>query len=138
MKKERGEGTSEKLGDRNLVGNRRVLIVEDDAGLAEILSLMLIDYDLAIATDGDMAVQTYIKFSPALVLMDIVMPKMSGINATKEILGIDPNAKIIGLTAFGRKWKRDLLEAGALEVIDKPFTKKGLIKIVERYLDTVE
>jgi len=131
------EGTKQQE-NRSLIGNRRILVVEDDAGLAEILSLMLSDYDLAMAIDGEKAVQVYIKFRPALVLMDIVMPKMSGVEATKKILEIDPEARVVGVTAYGRKWRKDLLEAGeagALEVIDKPFRKKDLIEVVERYID---
>ncbi len=137
MKKKKNKETL-KVENGNLVRNRRVLIAEGDNGLVEILSLMLTDYELAVATDGNMAVRAYIEFRPALVLMNMVMPKMSGISATKKILEIDPDAKVVGLTTFGGRWKRELLEAGALEVIDKPFTKRGLMKIVERYLDVIE
>ena len=120
-------------GEQELTGNRRILVVEDDAGLAEILCRMLDGYDVALATDGDGAVKTYLKFRPALVLMDIVMPDMSGKEATKKILEIDPDAKIIGVTAFGRRWGRELLEIGALEIIDKPFRRRDLIEIIEKY-----
>ncbi|MBO8182474.1 MAG: response regulator [Archaeoglobus sp.] len=118
------------------MGNRRILIVEDDAGLAEILCRMLDGYDVALATDGDSAVKAYLKFRPALVLMDIVMPNMSGKEATKKILEIDPDAKIVGVTAFGRRWGKELLEAGALEIINKPFRKRDLIEVVERYTNS--
>jgi CheY-like chemotaxis protein len=118
----------------NLIGNRRILIVEDDASLVEILSLMLSDYDYIIATDGKKAVQLYNMYKPSLVLMDIVLPDMNGIEATKKILERDPEAKIVGITAFGRRWRNDLIEAGALEVIDKPLRRKELIEVVERYL----
>ena len=114
---------------------KRILIVEDDVDLIEILSLMLSDYDYIIATDGKKAVQLYKIYKPSLVLMDIMLPGMSGIEATKKILEIDPDAKIVGVTAFSKKWGRDLLEAGALEVIDKPFTRKRLVEVVERYLN---
>jgi len=114
---------------------KRILIVEDDADVIEILSLMLSDYDYIIATDGKKAVQLYKIYKPSLVLMDIMLPGMSGIEATKKILEIDPDAKIVGVTAFSKKWGRDLLEAGALEVIDKPFTRKRLVEVVERYLN---
>lgn len=117
-----------------MIGNRRILIVEDDASLVEILSLMLSDYDYIIATDGKKAVQLYNMYKPSLVLMDIVLPDMNGIEATKKILERDPEAKIVGITAFGRRWRNDLIEAGALEVIDKPLRRKELIEVVERYL----
>ena len=120
-------------GEKELTGNRRILVVEDDAGLAEILCRMLDGYDVALATDGDSAVKAYLKFRPALVLMDIVMPNMGGKEATKKILELDPDAKIIGVTAFGRRWGRELLEAGALEIVNKPFRRRDLIEIIEKY-----
>ncbi len=119
----------------SLVGNGRILIVEDDAGLAEILSLMLSNYNLIIATNGEKAVQLYKVYKPDLVLMDIMLPGMNGIEATKKILEIDPEAKVVGITAFGRRWGKDLLEAGAIDIVDKPFRKKELIEVVERHLN---
>ena len=123
------------MSDKNaeLISNKRILIVEDDAGLAEILCRMLEGYDVALATDGNSAVKAYLKFRPALVLMDIVMPNMGGKEATRKILEIDPDAKIIGVTAFGRRWGKELLKAGALEIIDKPFRRRDLIDIIEKY-----
>jgi len=122
------------MGFSKLV-KKRILIVEDDADLIEILSLMLSDYDYIIATDGKKAVQLYKIYKPSLVLMDIMLPGMSGIEATKKILEIDPDAKIVGVTAFGKKWGNELLEAGALEIVEKPFTRKRLVEVVERYLN---
>jgi len=69
------------------------------------------------------------------VLMDVMMPVMDGVEATKEIKKIDPQAKIIGLTAYAKKRGKELLEAGAVEVIEKPFTRKQLIEAIEKYLN---
>jgi CheY-like chemotaxis protein len=114
---------------------RRILIVEDDADVIEILSLMLSDYDCILATDGKKAVQLYSIYKPSLVLMDIMLPELNGIDATKKILERDPDAKIVGVTAFGKKWGKDLLEAGVLEIVEKPFTRKKLVEVVERHLN---
>lgn len=114
---------------------KKILIVEDDAAFAEILSLMLSDYDHKIATDGKKALELYDIYKPSLVLMDIIMPDMGGIEATKKILEKDPNAKIVGVTAFAKRWGKDLLEAGALEIVEKPFTKKKLIEVVKKHLN---
>ncbi len=87
-----------------------------------------------VATNGREAIRMYNMFKPDLVLMDIVMPEIDGIEATKEILKTDPNAKIIGVTAYAAHRGEELLKAGALEIIEKPFTKSKLIEKIESYL----
>jgi two-component system response regulator/two-component system chemotaxis response regulator CheY len=121
------------MGFDNLV-KKRILIVEDDIYLAEILTLMLSSYDCIVATDGKKAVKLYDIYKPALVLMDIQLSEMSGIDATRKILEKHPDAKIVGITAFKKRLGKDLLDAGALEVIEKPFTRRTLIGVVEKYL----
>ena len=113
----------------------RVLIVEDDAAILETIQLMLSDkYTILPATNGEEAVRIYKMFKPDVVLMDIAMPVMDGVEATREIKKIDPNAKIVGLTAFARGRGQELLDAGALEIIEKPFTKKKLLEVIEKYM----
>jgi len=84
--------------------------------------------------DGETAVRLYSKFRPTLVITEIMLPKINGIEATRRILEINPEAKIIGLTAFKRRWGEDLIEAGAAEVIEKPCKKDELLEIVEKHL----
>jgi two-component system response regulator/two-component system chemotaxis response regulator CheY len=113
---------------------KKVLVVEDDAAIIEILKLMLSDYEVMVATNGKSAVNAYKQLNPDLVLMDIVMPEMDGVEATKEILKIDPNAKILAITAYAGRRGKEILEAGALEIIEKPFRRKELIERIEKYL----
>jgi YesN/AraC family two-component response regulator len=68
--------------------------------MREILKIMLRDYKIIEASNGKEAVELYKKEKPDLVLMDIMMPVMSGIDAVKEIKKIDPNAKIVAITAY--------------------------------------
>jgi len=118
------------------MNKRRVMVVEDDSAALETVQIMLGDrYDVIPATNGEEAVRLYRMFKPEVVLMDVVMPVMDGIETTKEIKKIDPQAKIIGLTAYARKKGKELLEAGALEIVEKPFTRKQLIEVIERYLN---
>jgi len=116
-----------------LKSNKRILMVDNDAGFLKILGLMLSDYDCICATDGEAAVKLYLKFRPALVLLEVVLPKMNGIEATRKILEVDPDAKIIGLTSL-RDRSKDILEAGAIDVVEKPFRRRELLEVVERYL----
>ncbi len=71
---------------------------------------------------------------PDLVLMDIELPKMNGIDATKEIKKIDPNAKIIAVTAYAVQRGNEAMKVGVLEIISKPFKIKNLIEKVESAL----
>ncbi|NHW23013.1 MAG: response regulator [Archaeoglobales archaeon] len=115
-----------------------ILIVDDDLALLEALELMLRGkYEVVKVTNGKEAVKTYRNIRPDLVLTDIVMPEMDGIETTKEILKIDPNAKIVGITAYSQSRGKDLINAGAKEIIEKPFTRRRLIEVVERYLQKV-
>ena len=103
-----------------------VLIVEDDDELREILhaEFELEGLTVLTANDGSEAVTTVRRLKPDLILMDIMMPVMSGIEAT-EIIKNDEEARhipIVMLTAAGNK--EDIvkgLEAGAIDYITKPF-----------------
>lgn len=112
-----------------------ILVVEDDLALLEALELMLRDrYNVVKATNGKDAVKIYSNIKPDLVLTDIVMPEMDGIKATEEILRMNPNAKIVGITAYYMSKEKDLIQAGAKEVLEKPFTRKKLLEVIEKYL----
>ncbi len=115
----------------------KVLIVEDDIALREVLKIMLDCFEVIEADNGEDAVKIYERERPDLVLMDIVLPKKDGIEATREILKIDPNAKIIGITAFESKGD-EILKAGAVAVIEKPITRKKLFDLIERICGKVE
>jgi DNA-binding response OmpR family regulator len=115
-------GTLSMLKKRSLT----VLIVEDDDELREILhaEFELEGLTVLTATDGSEAVTTVRRLKPDLILMDIMMPVMNGIEAT-EIIKSDEETKhipIVMLTAAGNK--EDIvkgLEAGAIDYITKPF-----------------
>ncbi len=112
----------------------RLLVVDDDDTIREIVKIMLKDLDIIEATNGEEAVRAYKMFKPDLVLMDISMPGTDGIEATKQILNFDPNAKIVGLTAFAKSKGKEMLERGALEVLEKPFTRKMLKDLIKKYV----
>lgn len=113
---------------------KRILLVDDDELLRRLFAVMLSDYTVVEADNGKTAVELYKIYKPDLVLMDIVMPVMDGIEATKEILKINPNATVLAITAFVPLKGNEMLKAGAKEVISKPITKRELNKLVEKYL----
>lgn len=114
---------------------RGILIVEDNIDLLELMAIMLSNgCEVMTATSGEEAIVVYGERRPDVVVMDIVLPGMDGIEVAREILKIDPKAKIIGVTAYYTSKSRHMLEAGALEVLKKPFTMQELVSAVKRYL----
>jgi CheY-like chemotaxis protein len=117
------------------MGKKFVLIVDDDVTLRELLKVMLDgEYTVFEASDGMEAINAYRSFKPDVVLMDVMMPKMNGVEATKEIKKIDPGAKIIAVTAFAASKGKEMLEAGALDILEKPFTRRKLIELIEKHI----
>lgn len=85
------------------------------------------------ATDGVQAVQMYLQLRPDVVTMDVVMPQMSGIEATRRILKIDKDAKIVVISAMGQEsLVMDAINVGARDYILKPFTAEDVLRTVER------
>lgn len=110
---------------------KSVMIVDDETAMREILKIMLKDYKIFEATNGREAVEKYKKERPDVVLMDIMMPMMGGIEAVREIKKINPNAKIVAITAYAGSKGEKALEAGVDVILKKPFTRKEVIKVIE-------
>ncbi len=112
----------------------KILVVDDEIMLIGLLELMLSDYEVIGATNGREAVEKYKEWRPDMVLMDIMMPLMDGIEATREILKMDRNAKVLAVTAYANGKSKEIMEAGALEIIEKPFTRELLGNTIKKYL----
>ncbi|ADP82913.1 response regulator [Frankia sp. AgB1.9] len=113
---------------------RRVLIAEDEALIRLDLREMLQEEGYEVvgeAGDGEMAVTLATKLRPDLVILDVKMPKMDGIEAGAKIAK-ERIAPVVILTAFSQ---RDLVErareAGAMAYVVKPFQKKDLLPTIE-------
>ena len=116
----------------------RVMLVDD----AKVMRLMLArifeqaGYEIVgEASNGLEAVEKYKEIKPDLVMMDITMPEMSGIDAVKEIRNIDPDARIIMCTAMGqRPLVVEAITAGAMNYIVKPFTPSKVLEAAKEAL----
>ena len=87
------------------------------------------------AANGKEAIEKYKELTPDLVLLDITMPEMDGIDALKEILKYDSNAKIIMCSAMGQQSSvAESMELGAKDFIVKPFQPSRLIEAVKKVL----
>lgn len=90
------------------------------------------------ASNGREAVERYVDLKPDLVTMDIVMPELDGIEATREILGRNPSAVIIMCSALGQEaLVIESIAAGAKDFIVKPFTPEKVLKVIENVLKAI-
>jgi two-component system chemotaxis response regulator CheY len=90
------------------------------------------------ASNGKEAVEQYKKYQPDLVLMDIIMPQMTGLEALKDMIDYDHEAKVIMCSSMGTK--QHVLEAlniGAKDFVVKPFFD-GLIERVYKQIDKTD
>ena len=87
------------------------------------------------AENGAKAIDKFKELNPDLVIMDITMPEVDGIQAVKEIKKIDPSAKIIMCSAMGQQaMVIEAIQAGAKDFIVKPFQAERIIEAVKKVL----
>jgi len=87
--------------------------------------------DVLEANDGQEAVNIYKESNPDLVFMDIIMPVKNGIEAVKEIIEFNKEAKVVMASSAGTKEHvRDAIKAGAFEFVQKPWEKEQINKIL--------
>ncbi|MFN7211008.1 MAG: response regulator [Aggregatilineales bacterium] len=120
------------------MGNR-ILVVEDNADnrilIADVLDSM--DYEVIIATDGEEGVKKASAERPDLILMDISLPQMDGLTATRRIKAMPDlqHIPIIALTAHAMVGDRErALEAGCDDYVSKPIDLRELATKLAQYL----
>ena len=108
----------------------RLLIVDDSPISRKLVRRALpddLEYEIEEAEDGAEAVAKYAELAPDLVIMDLIMPVMTGLEATGEIVGEDADARILALTSdIQDTTKNRLLEAGVRAVLHKPVRREDL------------
>lgn len=121
------------------IKKKRILIVDDAAFTRNMLKNIMAKIEqievIGEASNGVEAISLYKKLSPDLVTMDLVMPEKGGIEATEEILKINPKALIVVVSALGQEAL--VLEAakkGAKDFIQKPFKSEQILEVMERIL----
>ena len=116
----------------------KIMLVDDAAfmRMMEKDTLVKTGYtDIIEAEDGAIAVELYDKEKPDLVILDITMPNMDGLEALKTIKGKDPSATIVMCSAMGQEsMVIDAIKSGAKDFIVKPFKPDRLLKTVTSIL----
>jgi len=117
-----------------------VLCCEDEPEAREHLNLIFIQRvgRLYIAEDGEKGLALYRKYKPDLVISDIKMPKMTGLEMSREIRELNPKAQIILLTAFDYKnFFLDAIDIGVSQYVQKPIGERKLFNAINRCIDMV-
>jgi DNA-binding response OmpR family regulator len=118
----------------------KILIAEDDAnlraGLADLLALE--GLDCIVAEDGEAAWTAFVEQAPALCLLDVMMPRLDGLDLCRRIRARDPATPILLLSAKGAEIDRVVgLEIGADDYIAKPFSARELVARIKAALRRV-
>ncbi|WP_214044536.1 response regulator [Methanomethylovorans sp.] len=116
----------------------KVMIVDDAAFMRMVIKDILIKNGhevVAEAVDGLDAVNKYPQVKPELVFMDIVMPNMEGIDALKNIMASNPDAKIVMCSSIGQQSVvTEALKLGAKDFIVKPFDAQKVLEVVKKVM----
>src|SRR5213592_164272 len=123
-----------KSGERPMA---RILIVEDEpamvAGLRD--NFEFEGYDVITAPDGVAGLERALKEAPELVILDVMMPRMSGLDVCKQLKSKRPSLPIIMLTARGQEVDKVVgLELGADDYVTKPFSIRELLARIKAVL----
>ena len=114
----------------------RVLVVDDELGPRESLRMLLKPaYQIQTAENGRTALDLLRRFQPDIVIMDIKMPEMDGLELLRHVKRADPSIEVVMITAYASlETVRHALTHGAFEYLIKPFSRQDLEDVVHRAL----
>lgn len=120
--------------------DKKILVAEDlESSFIQVNALLNSSYPISWARNGQEAVACYMRERPDLILMDIRMPIMNGIDAIKNIRAMSSSVPIVAITANSFYIdQQQALAAGCNEVLCKPFSAEQLGTVVNKYLATKE
>ena len=130
----------EPRGKNKVGGSYRVLMVDDSSTVRKLGAQMLRSEMFEIcgeAPDGYQAFQLYKELKPDVVTMDVNMPVMNGIEALRQILAYDKNAKVVMVTSEGhRDMVMEAVKLGAKGYVVKPFRKDPFCEQLKLAIDS--
>jgi len=115
---------------------KKILVAEDtDSNFALVSILLRKEYNIIRAKNGKEAVQLYSDVQPDMILMDIQMPVLNGLEATRAIRAIDAIIPIVALTAFAFDIdKENFMNAGGSGFMSKPIDSKELKALIKQFI----
>lgn len=121
--------------------DRKIALIIDDSEInREILSFYLeeLEFETYFANNGQKGLDVFEETRPNIVFLDIVMPKLSGLDVLKEIKSIDPATVVIMVSSYVSKHNiQKAKELKANWFLMKPFTKEKLVEVTERFKDKI-
>jgi two-component system chemotaxis response regulator CheY len=116
----------------------KILVVDDAQFMRMMLKNILSGAGYDIVGEGENGVQAIEKYKdlkPDLVVMDMIMPEMGGIDAVREIVKLDPGARVLMCSAMGQQaLVVEAIQVGARDFIVKPFQPAGVLEAVAKAL----
>ncbi|MBZ4645872.1 MAG: two-component system, chemotaxis family, chemotaxis protein CheY [Petroclostridium sp.] len=117
---------------------KKILIVDDAAFMRMMIKDILTKNGFEVvgeAENGAKAIEKYKELNPDLVIMDITMPEVDGIQAVREIKKLDGDSKIIMCSAMGQQaMVIESIQAGARDFVVKPFQAERVIEAVKKVI----
>jgi DNA-binding NtrC family response regulator len=118
--------------------NEKILVVDDHPDIVKILEdrLVSIGYSVITASDGEAALKEAVNQEPDLILLDIQMPKISGMTVLKRLRSQGVDSQVILVTAFGTIEKAvEAMKEGAYDFITKPFSSDHMQLVIKKALE---
>ncbi len=117
----------------------RILLV-DDASFMKLVEKEILEKNghtiIAEAANGQEAIERYDEHKPDVVIMDIKMPEVNGIEALLKIKENDPEARVIMVSALGEpRFIKKAIELGAADFVVKPFKRERIVEAIEKVVN---
>ena len=120
-------------------GPPKIMVVDDDKGMRVTLEAIIEDegYDVVVAENGYQAIELAKETTFALIIMDINMPGINGVETHREIQKLNPSAVVVMMTGFSvEELLKEALKEGAYAVMYKPLAIEQIIEIIQTVLKT--
>ncbi len=117
-----------------------ILVIDDESNIRKLLAKILSKdgHEVAVAEDGKVGLEICQMFSFDLIITDIIMPEVEGLEVIQQLKQSQPKVKIIAMSGGGHLSPQDYLEMaetlGAAATISKPFTKQEVVAAIDAVL----